>query len=367
MDIGVPRELKDNENRVGITPEGVERLVGEGHNIKVEEEAGEGSGISDQDYLDAGAEIVDQEDAWDSEMVMKVKEPLEQEYNFLEDQIVFTYFHLAAEKDLTEKLLETDVKAIAYETVEEDGRLPLLEPMSQVAGRMAPLIGSYYQTKHNKGRGKLPAGLPGVEPAEVAVLGGGTVGKNAAKVAAGIGCDVTVIELNQQRMAKLEDILPQNVNTKLSNRANIRSVLKDSDIVVGAVLLPGAAAPKLIKEEDVKEMKEGSVLVDVAVDQGGISETTRPTSHSEPTYVEHGVVHYAVTNMPGAFANTATYGLTNATLPYAVELANKGWKKACDDNSALRKGLNVVNGKLVEKHVADAFDLEHMKFRDLQL
>lgn len=365
MEIGVPRERKDNENRVGITPAGVERLTGEGHEVQVEEGAGEGSGISDEDYEDAGAEIVGQEQAWSSDMVMKVKEPLEEEYGFLNDQIIFTYFHLAAEEELTMKLLETDVKAIAYETVEEDGRLPLLEPMSQVAGRMAPLMGSYYQTKHNKGRGKLPPGLPGVEPAEVAVIGGGTVGKNAAEVAAGIGCDVTVLEVDQQRMAELEDILPDNVDTKFSNETNIRESVEDADIVVGAVLLPGAAAPKLIKKEHVKSMKEGSVIVDVAVDQGGLAETTKPTSHSEPTYVEHGVVHYAVTNMPGAYANTATYGLTNATLPYAVEIANKGWEKACKDNPAISKGLNVAKGKVTEKPVAEEFGREYVDFDEL--
>ncbi|MDY6788569.1 MAG: alanine dehydrogenase [Candidatus Nanohaloarchaea archaeon] len=365
MEIGVPKERKDNENRVGVVPAGVEKLVGNEHTVKVEEGAGEGSGIMDREYRGAGAEIVGQEDAWDSEMVIKVKEPLEEEYGFLDDQIIFTYFHLAAEEELAKKLLETDVKAIAYETVEEEGRLPLLEPMSQVAGRMAPLMGAYFQTKHNKGRGKLPPGLPGVEPADVTVIGGGTVGKNAAEIASGLGCDVTVLEIDQARMAELEDTLPANVSTRFSNQKNIRESVKSADIVIGAVLLPGAKAPNLVTEEHVKSMKKGSVIVDVAVDQGGIVETTEPTSHSEPTFVKHGVVHYAVTNMPGAFARTATYGLTNATIGYALEIADKGWENACDDNQALRKGLNTVNGKLTEEPVAEALGLEYTRFKDL--
>ncbi len=365
MLIGVPRERKDNENRVGMTPSGVQKLTDNRHTVRIETGAGDGSGIPDEDYQDAGAELVGQDDAWDVDMVVKVKEPLEDEYEYLDDQLVFTYFHLAAFPDLTDQLLETDVVAIAYETVELDGDLPLLKPMSEVAGRMAPLMGASYQTIHSGGRGVLPPGMPGVSPAQVTVVGGGTVGKNAAKVAAGMGCDVIVLELSQDRMDHLEDVLPDNVDTVLSSKTSIRDHVTDSDIVVGAVLVPGDAAPKVITEEMVADMPEGSVIVDVAVDQGGCVETTRPTSHSEPVYTEHGVVHYAVTNMPGAYARTATYGLTNATLPYVLELAEKGWEQACRDSEPLRKGLNVAEGTLIEEPVADHLGKDYTPPEDL--
>ncbi|MDY6771630.1 MAG: alanine dehydrogenase [Candidatus Nanohaloarchaea archaeon] len=365
MLIGVPQERKDNENRVGMTPAGVQKLVSNGHTVRIEEGAGRGSGISDDAYRQAGAEFVGQDDSWDVDMVVKVKEPLESEYGYLDDQLIFTYFHLAAFPDLTEKLLDTDVTAVAYETVEEGGDLPLLRPMSQVAGRMAPLMGAYYQTRHNNGRGVLPPGMPGVEPADVTVVGGGTVGKNAAEVAAGMGADVTVLEIDQARMEHLEDVLPANVDTVLSNEVNIEKHVTGSDIVVGAVLVPGAAAPEVVTEDHVRGMDDGSVIVDVAVDQGGCVATTRPTHHSDPTYVEHGVVHYAVTNMPGAYARTATYGLTNATIDYAVELADKGWKQACQDNPALRKGLNVAGGRVTEQPVAEEFGMDYTPPEDL--
>jgi alanine dehydrogenase len=365
MLIGVPRERKDNENRVGMTPSGVQKLTDSGHTVRIEQGAGEGSGIPDTAYKDAGAEIVDQDEAWDVEMVVKVKEPLEDEYRYLDDQLVFTYFHLAAFPELTDQLLGTDVTAIAYETVELEGRLPLLKPMSEVAGRMAPLMGAAYQTIHTGGRGVLPPGMPGVSPAQVTVIGGGTVGKNAAQVAAGMGCDVTVLELDAERMEHLEDVLPDNVDTVLSNRTSIRDHVTDSDIVIGAVLVPGDAAPEVVTEEMVEDMPDGSVIVDVAVDQGGCVATTRPTSHSDPVYTEHGVVHYAVTNMPGAYARTATYGLTNATLPYVLELAEKGWEQACRDSEPLRKGLNVAKGRLTEEPVADHLGKEYTPPEDL--
>lgn len=365
MIVGVPRERKDSENRVGMTPSGVERLTADGHTVRIEEGAGTGSGIPDTAYKDAGAEIVDQETAWDTDMVVKVKEPLEEEYDLLDDQLLFTYLHLAAFPELTERLLETDVVAIAYETVEEDGQLPLLRPMSQVAGRMAALMGAQYLVRHEGGKGLLPTGIPGVAGAEAAVIGGGTVGANAARVAAGIGCDVTVLEIDQARMAELEAELPENVNTVFSSPSSISEHVRDADIVIGAVLVPGDAAPELVSEDDVRAMEDGSVVVDVAVDQGGCIATTHPTSHSDPVYTEHGVVHYAVTNMPGAYARTATYGLTNATIDHVAELAEKGWRQACEDSPALRKGLNVAEGHLTERPVADHLGLEYTPFEEL--
>jgi len=365
MEIGVPKERKNSENRVGMTPAGVTRLTSRGHTVRIEQGAGEGSGIPESAYKEAGAQITDQDGAWDVDMVVKVKEPLEREYSYLDDQIVFTYFHLAAFEGLTEELLTTDVTAIAYETVEENGELPLLKPMSEAAGRMAPLMAANHLTIPNSGRGVLPPGMPGVSPAEVTVIGGGTVGKNAAQIAAGMGCDVTVLELSQDRMEHLEDVLPANVDTVLSSQASIEEHVTSSDIVIGAVLIPGDAAPKLVTEEHVRSMRDGSVIVDVAVDQGGSVETTEPTTHEDPTYTRHGVVHYAVTNMPGAFARTATYGLTNATIDYAVEIADKGWRQACEDNPAIRQGLNVAERHLTEKPVADHFGMDHTPFSEL--
>lgn len=359
MDIGVPREIKDNENRVGMIPAGVQTLTAHGHTVKIAEGAGEGSGIPDEAYADAGADIVSQEDAWDADMIVKIKEPLESEYEHLEDgKIVFTYFHLAASRELTETVLGSGITAIAYETVEENGDLPLLRPMSQVAGRMAPLMGAYYQTRHNDGAGVLLPGIPGVNPGNVLVLGGGTVGENAARIAAGMGADVTILELDQGRMEELENVLPDNVNTRISNQHNLEDELPDTDVLVGAVLVPGGKAPTLVTEDHLDRMQDGSVIVDVAVDQGGCVETTRPTSHSDPVYEEKGVIHYAVTNMPGAYARTATFGITNATLPYVLEIAENGWTEAVKADEALLKGLNATGGTLTYEQVALDFDME---------
>lgn len=364
MQIGIPRERKTGENRVAITPQGVAKLIDNGHTVQIASEAGTGSGITDTDYQDAGATIVDQETAWDSDMVMKVKEPLEDEYEYLDDQILFTYLHLAAFPDLTERLLETDVTAIAYETVQtDDGSLPLLKPMSQVAGRMAPLMASYFLTEHQGGSGTLPMGLPGVMPSKAVVIGGGTVGTNAAKVASDLGADVTIIEIDQERLNYLDDHL--DVNTRFSTEDAIADEITDADIVVGAVLVPGDSAPTVVTDEHVQAMPEGSVIVDVAVDQGGCVATTEPTSHDDPVTETHGILNYAVTNMPGAYARTATYGLTNATLPYAVEIANKGWKQACQDNRALRNGLNVADQNVTYEAVARVFDKSYTAFKDV--
>jgi alanine dehydrogenase len=359
MNIGVPKEIKDNENRVGMIPAGVRQLVADGHTVKIEAGAGEGSGIPDTAYADAGADIVSTDAAWDADMVVKIKEPLESEYPYLTaDKIVFTYFHLAADRDLTEQVLESGITAIAYETVEENGELPLLRPMSQVAGRMAPIMGSYYLTRHNDGRGTLLPGIPGVSPGNVLILGGGTVGENAARMAAGLGADVTILEIDQGRMAELADVLPANVSTRISNRHNLEEELPDTDVLVGAVLVPGGKAPELVTEDDLDRMPDGAVIVDVAVDQGGCVETTRPTSHSNPVYEEHGVIHYAVTNMPGAYARTATFGITNATMPYVRAIANTGWKQAMQDDPALLKGLNAHAGDLTYRRVADDFSMD---------
>ncbi len=359
MQIGVPAEIKDNENRVGMIPAGVKTLTDHGHTVKIEEGAGAGSGISDGAYADAGADIVSTDDAWDADLIVKIKEPLESEYGYLTaDKTVFTYFHLAADRDLTAEVLDSGITAIAYETVESDGDLPLLRPMSQVAGRMAPIIGSYYLTKHNNGRGTLMPGIPGVSPGNVLVLGGGTVGENAARIAAGLGADVTILEIDHGRMEELERILPANVSTQISNQHNLEAELPDTDVLVGAVLIPGAEAPKLVSEDQLELMPDGSIIVDVAVDQGGCVETTRPTSHSDPVYQVNGVTHYAVTNMPGAYARTATFGITNATLPYVLAIAENGWKDALREDAALRNGLNAVDGELTNTAVADAFDMD---------
>lgn len=360
MIIGVPKEIKDNENRVGMIPAGVKQLVSNDHTVKVESGAGAGSGIADEEYADAGAELVSADKAWDADMIVKIKEPLESEYKYLETgKIVFTYFHLAASRELTEAVLDSGITAIAYETVEDDdGDLPLLRPMSQVAGRMAPMMGAYYLTKHNAGSGTLLPGIPGVEPGNVTVLGGGTVGENAARIAAGMDADVTILEIDQGRMEELEEILPENVHTRISNQHNLEELLPETDVLVGAVLVPGGEAPKIVKEEHLDLMPDGSVIVDVAVDQGGCVETTRPTSHSNPVYQEQGVTHYAVTNMPGAYARTATFGITNVTLPYVLNLAENGLKALSEDET-LRKGLNAIGGQVTNEPVADTFDMSY--------
>ncbi|WP_077621217.1 alanine dehydrogenase [Sediminibacillus massiliensis] len=363
MKIGIPKEIKNNENRVAVAPSGVVALKEAGHYIFVEKNAGKGSGFTDEEYLRAGAEIVSSaSEAWSQEMVMKVKEPLPEEYEyFYEGLILFTYLHLAPEPDLTKALIDKKVTAIAYETVQlSSGSLPLLTPMSEVAGRMAAQIGAQFLEKSKGGKGILLAGIPGVRRGKVTVIGGGVVGTNAAKIAVGLGADVTIIDLNPDRLRQLDDIFGSSINTLMSNPLNIAESLKESDLVIGAVLIPGAKAPKLVTEAMVKDMKEGSVIVDVAIDQGGIFETTdRITTHDDPTYTRHGVLHYAVANMPGAVPRTSTIGLTNVTVPYALQLANKGYRQACLDNESLRKGINTLNGFVTYRAVAEAHQLDY--------
>lgn len=362
MKIGIPKEIKDNENRVAITPQGVETLVGEGHEVYIEKNAGQGSGISDENYKSVGASIV--ESAKDifkiADMIVKVKEPLESEFElFRENQILFTYLHLAAAKKLTFELMKKNIVSIAYETVEKDDKsLPLLTPMSEVAGRLSTQEGAIYLKKHKGGEGILLGGVPGVLPAKVVIIGGGVVGLNAAKMAVGLGADVTILDLSAKQMAYIDDIFNGRVKTLMSNKYNIQNEIKNADLVIGAVLIPGKKAPSLVTEDMIKEMKPGSVIVDVAIDQGGCFETTYPTSHSNPVFVKHGVVHYSVANMPGAVPKTSTYALTNVTLPYINKIANKGYKEALLNDPALLKGLNVYKGKITYKGVAEAFDLD---------
>lgn len=366
MQIGVPDEIKDNEARVGMTPAGVEQLVDDGHDVLIEAGAGEEAGFSDVAYQEAGADIGTDEDVWDTDLTVKIKEPLESEYEFLdEDTTLFTYFHLAADEELTETVLESEMTAIAYETVEEDGDLPLLRPMSQVAGRMAPIMGSYHQSQAEGGAGRLTPGIPGVEPAQVMVLGGGTVGENAARVASGMGADVTVYEKDHDRMEELDRMLDANVDTRISTRYNIREELPETDIVIGAVLVKGAAAPTVIEADDLDYLDDGSVIVDVAVDQGGCVETTEPTQHSDPIYTVDDVVHYAVTNMPAAYPETATEGITNATLPYIRKMADQGIEDAIRDDPVLRDGVNAVDGELTYENVADTFDMAYTDVEDM--
>ncbi|MFZ5591051.1 MAG: alanine dehydrogenase, partial [Bacillota bacterium] len=333
MIIGVPKEIKSNENRVAITPAGVQAMVKAGHKVVIENNAGVGSGISNEDYIAAGAEILatPAEVFAAADMIMKVKEPLPPEYGlFKEGQVLFTYLHLAPEPELTRALLDKKVVGIAYETIQlPNGSLPLLTPMSEVAGRMAVQIGAQFLEKHNGGLGILLGGVPGVPPAKVTIIGGGVVGTNAAKIALGMGADVTILDLNANRLRYLDDIFGSRIKTLMSNSYNIAAAVKEADLLIGAVLIPGARAPKLVTEEMVKQMKPGSVIVDVAIDQGGSIETVdRVTTHAEPTYIKHGVVHYSVANMPGAVARTSTFALTNVTLPYALKLANKGYRAA---------------------------------------
>ncbi len=361
MVIGVPKEIKNNENRVALTPAGVAELRKHGHTVYVQVNAGEGSGFSDEEYIQAGATMLPTiEEVYGlSEMVMKVKEPIAQEYNLIrEDQLLFTYFHFASSEDLTQAMIARKAVCLAYETVEKTDRsLPLLVPMSEVAGRMAVQEGAKYLEKPQKGRGILLGGVPGVKPANVLVLGGGIVGTQAAKMAAGLGARVTIMDVSLARLRYLSDIMPENVDTLMSNEYNIREMVRTSDLIVGAVLIPGAKAPHLITRDMLKLMRPGTVLVDVAVDQGGCIETCKPTTHEDPTYVIDDVVHYCVANMPGAVPYTSTLALTNATLPYALQLANKGWQQACRDSAELKVGLNVVGGQIVYKGVADAFGL----------
>lgn len=362
MRIGIPKEIKNNENRVAMTPAGVVNLVKFDHEVFIEKGAGIGSGFSDEDYSNAGANLVETPaEAWTMDMVMKVKEPLPSEYQyFREGLILFTYLHLAPEPELTKALMDKKVVGIAYETVQLPNQsLPLLTPMSEVAGRMAAQIGAQFLEKVYGGMGILLSGVPGVQRGTVTIIGGGVAGTNAAKMAIGLGAKVSIIDLNPDRLRQLDDIFGSDVTTLMSNPYNIAEAVKESDLVIGAVLIPGAKAPKLVSEEMIKSMKPGSVVVDIAIDQGGIFETTdRITTHDNPTYVKHGVVHYAVANMPGAVPRTSTMALTNVTVPYAVQIANKGYRKACLENVALLKGINTLNGYVTYEAVAEAQGLE---------
>jgi alanine dehydrogenase len=361
MIIGVPKEIKTNENRVALVPAGAELLAAKGHSVVVERGAGLGSGFTDEQYVAAGATMLQTADeVWgQSEMIMKVKEPIASEWPRMRPgQVIYTYFHFAASEPLTRALIDSRSVAIAYETVQlPNGELPLLTPMSEVAGRMSVQEGAKYLEKVYGGRGVLLGGVPGVEPAEVVIIGGGVVGTNAAKMAAGLGARVTILDLSLERLRYLDDVLPKNVRTVYSNRFNILEAIAQADLVVGAVLLPGAKAPHLIRRDDLKRMKPGAVIVDVAVDQGGCVETIRPTTHEDPVYFVDGILHYAVANMPGGVPRTSTLALTNATLPYALRLARDGWKAACRSDGALKLGLNVVDGKVVYPGVAEAFGL----------
>lgn len=364
MIIGVPKEIKNNENRVAMTPAGVAELKHNGHTVYVQHTAGEGSGFSDDEYIAAGAQILPTIEAvYDiAEMIVKVKEPIEPEYKLIKkDQVVFTYFHFASDRKLTEAMIASRGVCIAYETVRlADHSLPLLVPMSEVAGRMSIQEGARFLEKPQGGKGILLGGVPGVPPAKVLVLGAGVVGRNAALMAVGLGADVTIADISLPTLRHVAETMPR-VKTLYSSRHNIESQLPDVDLVVGSVLIPGAKAPKLITRDMLKLMRPGSVIVDVAIDQGGCFETSRPTTHSEPTYVVDGVVHYAVANIPGAVPRTSTLALTNATLPYAVRLANKGWRQACHEDAALAQGVNMVDGKVTFPAVAEAWGLEYTK------
>lgn len=364
MIIGVPKEIKNNENRVALTPAGVVSYVHAGHKVLIESGAGIGSVFSDVDYTNAGAEIIEQAaDVWaGSDMIMKVKEPLESEYKyFRQGLILFTYLHLAAEPELTKALTGSGVTAIAYETVEVNHTLPLLSPMSEVAGRMATQIGAQFLQKTNGGKGILLAGVPGVSRGKVTIVGGGVVGANAAKMAVGLGADVTILDLSADRLRQLDDIFGNSIKTLMSNPFNIAEAVAEADLLVGAVLIPGAKAPKLVSEEMVKSMKPGSVIVDVAIDQGGIVATNdHVTTHDNPTFIKHGVVHYAVANMPGAVPRTSTIALTNVTVPYGLQIANKGVLQAIADNAALKLGVNVANGGVTYESVAKDLGYEYV-------
>ncbi|HET6232918.1 MAG TPA: alanine dehydrogenase [Longimicrobiaceae bacterium] len=361
MRIGVPKEIKTNENRIALVPAGAEALVQAGHTVMVERGGGLGSGFTDDQYEAVGATMHDVEDVWaNAEMIMKVKEPIAVEYPRIRaGQLLFTYFHFAADETLTQALIKSGAVAVAYETVQlPSGELPLLTPMSEVAGRMAIQAGAKYLEKYHGGRGMLLGGVPGVPPADVVIIGGGVVGTNAAKMAAGLGAHVRILDLSLERLRYLSDVMPANVDLIYSNRHNLLEQLEMADLVVGAVLVPGAKAPKLVKRDDLKLMKKGSVIVDVAVDQGGCVETIRPTTHENPIYEIDGVIHYGVANMPGGVPRTSTLALTNATFPYAARLAKFGWQDACRRDPALALGLNVVNGKVVYEGVAEAFGME---------
>ena len=361
MIIGIPKEIKNNENRVALTPAGVAEFKKHGHVVYIQSGAGENSGFSNKAYQEAGAQLLPTIEAVYeiAEMIIKVKEPIASEYPLIKkDQLLFTYFHFASSEPLTYAMIERQAICLAYETVEKTDRsLPLLIPMSEVAGRMSIQEGAKYLEKPMKGKGILLGGVPGVAPAKVVVLGGGIVGTQAAKMAAGFGAKVTIMDVSLQRLRYLSDIMPANVSTVMSNHYTICEAIAEADLVIGAVLIPGAKAPHLITRDMLKLMSPGTVVVDVAVDQGGCIETCTPTTHEDPTFIIDDIVHYCVANMPGAVPYTSTLALTNATLPYALQLANKGWKKACTENEELKKGLNIANGKIVYKGVSDAWDL----------
>ncbi|MFA9493758.1 alanine dehydrogenase [Streptococcus sp. E17BB] len=365
MIIGVPKEIKSNENRVGLTPAGVLALKQAGHTIWVETEAGAGSGFSDNDYAQQGAIIKEHAaEVWAAQLVIKVKEPLENEYQFFRsDLLLFTYLHLAPAPGLTKALLDSGVTAIAYETVVKDGTLPLLNPMSEVAGRLAVQMGAYFQTKLQGGAGILLGGVPGVKKGKVVIIGGGVVGTNAAQMALGLGADVTILDVSAKRLAELDVLFDKRIQTLMSNPLNIADSVKEADLLIGAVLIPGARAPKLVTREMISSMKAGSVVIDVAVDQGGIIETADTiTTHDKPTYEVDGVIHYAVANMPGAVPRTSTLALTNVTLPYAMELSNKGFEQAVRDNYGLLTGLNIYKGQVTNQAVATSLGLPYVPF-----
>jgi len=363
MKIGCPKEVKNHEYRVGLIPAAVHAYVAAGHEVFIQKGAGLGSGITDDEYVAVGAKILDTADeVWNvADMIVKVKEPLPEEYDRMkEGQLIYTYFHFAADEELTKACMEKKIIALAYETVtESNGSLPLLKPMSEIAGRMSVLMGAYYLAKPYGGEGLLPTGVPGVAPANVTIIGGGTVGTNAAKVAAGLGCKVTILDINPDRLEYLETIMPANVFPVYSDKVNLEKALQEADITVGAVLIPGAKAPKLIKKDHLKMMKPGSVIVDVAIDQGGCTETSKATTHSDPIYVVDGVIHYCVANMPGAYARTASFALNNYTIRYGLPLANKGVEAACKESPALMQGLNMYKGKVTCKAVAEAWGVPY--------
>ena len=363
MIIGIPKEIKNNENRVGLTPAGAQEFVKHGHTVYVQATAGVNSGFPDSEYEKVGAKILPtiEEVYAIAEMIVKVKEPIAPEYSLIKkDQVVFTYFHFASSEPLTKAMIESGAICIAYETVERDDRsLPLLIPMSEVAGRMSTQEGRYFLEKPRGGKGILLGGVPGVKPARVFVIGAGVVGTAAARTAAGTGADVTICDVSLRRLTYLADVMPKNVKTLMSSEYNIRQELKRADLVIGSVLIPGAKAPKLVTRDMLKDMEPGTVMVDVAIDQGGCFETSHPTTHEDPVYYVDGILHYCVANIPGAVPYTSTLALTNATMPYVLQLAGKGWKQACRDNEELRKGLNIVEGKVVYKPVAEAWGLPY--------
>lgn len=363
MKIGIPREIKNNESRVAISPAGVNSLVEHGHEVMIEVSAGKTAGFTDEEYQSAGAILLEEAtEVWNAEMIIKVKEPIPSEYKyFKKGMILFTYLHLAPALELTKELMSKGVTAIGYETmVGKDGTLPLLTPMSQIAGRMAAQVGAEFLESVNQGKGILLGGVPGVQKGKVTIIGGGVSGTNAAKIAIGLGAEVTILDVNPKRLGELDDLFENKINTLMSNEFNIAKAVKEADLVIGAVLIPGSKAPTLVTEEMVKQMEKGSVIVDIAVDQGGIVETaSEVTTHDNPVYVKHGIVHYAVANMPGAVPKTSTLALTNVTIPYAVEIANKGLIKAAKENSTIYTGINVMNGKLTKKEVAESLNLPY--------